>query len=934
MGDFLLLLGGLALISLPFAVIYLLVVVAGLRRRIEALETRAAGTRAPASSHPMASPAPMAAPAIPTAELVAPPASPLTRPDAKPQAEAAGRDPWSRTAPTAAPPEAPAPKAPLIPATSAPSQSPALVFSADRIGALGRWLVQNWVYAISALSLGLAGIFLVQYGAQQGLLPPPLRVLAALALGGGLIKAGEWLRHRHGDAEGATIYLPSTFSGAGISILFAALLAARQMYGLIGPTTTFAGLLLTAAGALYLGWRHTPVLAAMGLIGATLAPFLVGGSANSVDWLYAYAGLIAAVGLGIDAFRRWAWVSVLALALGFGLALLVRAGGGVLGLAMLALAMPALAYVIPSRRLMPVLEGASVAGSLARALRGRRGKGARPVRWPAFPVRLMAGTLAFAVLILVGLGDEGLVALVALALLAAVGAVWTRSAPAISDLMALPVLGFVLALARLALAPSGAATDFFGAATDLPPPEAAVPLTVTLLVALAGLMAGAAGYRAITSATRARYWAVLAAVILPASGFVLELLWRPALVLGSYPWALHAMAAAAGMTVLAVLLARIGRLPGAAYATLSALVLIAFALFVTLTSAALTVALAALLLAAAALDRRFDLPEMAWFLQAGVAVLGWRLVADPGLSWGIHAPLWEVLLAYGGAALAAGLALHWQRARARRPAEVVLDSALWVFVALLVDLLIYRATDALVPAGQGWGIDAWRISLLALPWLALALGQLARRQLGGRLRHLRLALAVVSGGAFAAGMALAVLPANPAVGLLGSSRVYGPPLLDTLFLAYGLPGLVLILAPRVLARLGAAPANALRRTLLAGGAGVLLVYALLEIRSWFHGRDLDAHGFTQGELSTYTLALMLTGAALLWQAIARRSDGMRRLAMAVIGVTVAKVFLVDAAGLTGLMRVASFLGLGLSLAGLAWLNRWVAARQGPDGAQD
>lgn len=50
--------------------------------------------------------------------------------------------------------------------------------------------------------------------------------------------------------------------------------------------------------------------------------------------------------------------------------------------------------------------------------------------------------------------------------------------------------------------------------------------------------------------------------------------------------------------------------------------------------------------------------------------------------------------------------------------------------------------------------------------------------------------------------------------------------------------------------------------------------------------------------------------------------------MAVIGLTVAKVFLIDAAGLSGLTRVASFVGLGLALAGLAWLNRWAAARQG------
>jgi uncharacterized membrane protein len=49
--------------------------------------------------------------------------------------------------------------------------------------------------------------------------------------------------------------------------------------------------------------------------------------------------------------------------------------------------------------------------------------------------------------------------------------------------------------------------------------------------------------------------------------------------------------------------------------------------------------------------------------------------------------------------------------------------------------------------------------------------------------------------------------------------------------------------------------------------------------------------------------------------------------MGIIGVAIAKVFLVDAAGLTGLLRVVSFLGLGLVLAGLAWLNRWAVRRQ-------
>jgi uncharacterized membrane protein len=53
--------------------------------------------------------------------------------------------------------------------------------------------------------------------------------------------------------------------------------------------------------------------------------------------------------------------------------------------------------------------------------------------------------------------------------------------------------------------------------------------------------------------------------------------------------------------------------------------------------------------------------------------------------------------------------------------------------------------------------------------------------------------------------------------------------------------------------------------------------------------------------------------------------------MTVIVLTVAKVFLIDAAGLAGLMRVVSFLGLGLALAGVAFLNRWAAQQAtGPE----
>ena len=51
----------------------------------------------------------------------------------------------------------------------------------------------------------------------------------------------------------------------------------------------------------------------------------------------------------------------------------------------------------------------------------------------------------------------------------------------------------------------------------------------------------------------------------------------------------------------------------------------------------------------------------------------------------------------------------------------------------------------------------------------------------------------------------------------------------------------------------------------------------------------------------------------------RFGPGVYRAGMALLVLAVAKVFLVDLAGLTGLFRVASFLGLGLCLVGIGFL---------------
>ena len=157
--------------------------------------------------------------------------------------------------------------------------------------------------------------------------------------------------------------------------------------------------------------------------------------------------------------------------------------------------------------------------------------------------------------------------------------------------------------------------------------------------------------------------------------------------------------------------------------------------------------------------------------------------------------------------------------------------------------------------------------------------------------------------------------------------IAGPLLLDTIAIAYLVPaGVLAVLVWKL---------DHIHRYLRAAFAGLSalmgVAYIAIEIRRFWQGRcKSPAMLISQGELYSYTIAMTLGAVGLLLFAFARRSDLLRKLAMVGIAVTIAKVFLIDMSGLNGLVRVASFLGLGLALTGLAWLNRAMSARWNPE----
>lgn len=894
--DSLIIIAIVILVGIPTSIIYLLISHSGLKRRVDELERQL-------RISPTDTPAPVTAeaPADETLETAA----------------AAVESPWEKAIE-----EPPEPEPEPVTASPVQPQGPprAVVMRGDRFSDLSKWMAQNWFYVVSAVSLALAGIFLVQYSIEQGLLPPWARVMAALMLGAALIAGGEYIRRRYGDDEdSSTAYLPSTFSSAGIVTLFGAVLAARTLYDLIGPEAALVGMALVGVVAMVLGWFYGPLLAAIGIIGAMAAPFVVGGSPDDPSWLLIYFALITVVGLAIDTVQRWAWVSVISLTLGFGAGFLLTAGAAattapyfIMFCAVLAIA----AIAIPVRSLHPDHDGTPLSLSI---LAKRNG-----LPWPEFPTRLAGGALlAASALILftayeTGRSDVFWTAIVILTGLILAILIWARKAPALDDLVVLPAAAFAATVA-------GGWRIWNIAARAAAEPETDMPLMATSLVGIGLLVSALAAWRSLLNGPAKVFFAAGAAIFAPAIAIAIETVWHPAATLGSYVWALHAMAIAALMVVTAE---RFARADGpddrlrVSLAVLSALASVAFGMVILFSSAALTIALAVTVVAAAALDRQFNLPLMGTYILVGIATVGFRLVVDPGLGWAVRTTLPELLLSHGGAVLA--FAAAWWLARdAKRPrSEVLLESAVFSTGGILLSLLLHRAI--LNWAGDFGTTGHWEFGIGATIWIALGLTQLRRLSLGGALRKLRMVLATIFLMIGIVQLLLVVSFFNPALDDF-NNLVFGPPILNTLIPAYLLPAVILVIGARWL--------SDLPRPFLLGMKTISIALAALwlglTIRHFWRGAEgMELPSVSQPELYSYTVALLVIGAALFYRSLSRRDPVLRKAGLFVIGLVVAKVFLIDISGLGGLIRVFSLLLLGLSLAGLAWLNRWAEGQGG------
>ena len=772
---------------------------------------------------------------------------------------------------------------------------------AKQIGIEERFGTQ-WVVWVGGIALTLGGFFLLRYSIEQGWFGPGARVLLAAILAAALAAAGEFLRRNErgtGFAGISSAHIPSILTAAGTAIAFADVYAAYALYDFLDPLAAFVLLSVVALGTLAAALLYGPVLAGLGLVGAYLTPAIVSTDAPNYWALYVYLTIATAATLSLARIRRWAWLAITAVA---GAMLWSLAGitetGAVLPHALyLAAGYGLVALLIAPNFMLGPIDDKNEVDPLSSAL--------------------LSAYLAGATLLMLATGYNDAATLVFISGVAVTVAISLRTNATLGAVLAAALL-VMWVVARWAFSmntpeilvlagfPRDATwhTDrfLFGA-----------PLAVA--TGLAALF-GASGFLA---QRRCRQTIVAVLWSLPAVATPLVLLaslyWRAAAFETSLPFAAVALALAALFVFATEAIAKRPSCPGQTEAggifATGAVAALALALSLALEKGWLTIALSAMVPGIAWVHTRRPWEVLRWLASIVTGLVLFRVVLFPDVVGGDlgRTPIVNWLLyGYGVPAVAFAAAGMMLRRTADDFASRLADTTAVVFMVLLVTLEIHHFTG-------GGRIDRMGVTLAEI---GLDLTLLLVVTIG--LVHLSKGNGSPVFAWAAKGLALALL-AYAAIGLglthnpLVTGDPVGGPVFNLVLLGYGLPAVMT-------AGLAYSVRNAWRRryvTMAVVAALVLaLTYVSLEIRTLFHGPELTAHKTTSAEQYTYSAVWLLFGTALLLVGIWAKSATLRACSAFVVGLTIVKVFVIDMADLTGILRALSFLGLGAVLIGIGW----------------
>lgn len=798
----------------------------------------------------------------------------------------------------------PAPEAARSQPRPASAAEPAPRGFEQRLGARGFvWL--------GGACVALAGAFLVKYSIDEGLLGPTTRVILGILLGIALLVGADYMRRRSGT-------IGQALAAAGIADLYACLFAAVALYGLLPPALAFVILAAITFLAIALALRHGPFVGLVGLAGGFITPAIVSTGEPNPAVLFSYLYLLQLGALWLERQRGWWYLPAIAIA------------GGLLW-ALIVVALPPdadgtriAAYSAPVFLIL-VAGTALWLKSTVRFDGPVHPEPDDPAIWSNSRIVALATALATSVLMLIWLAVGGFVTVDwAFALIfAAMGMAIGRFKP-LHDLAGFAMASVpVLGLLAWNLGDSGYVD------MALPGVSVARYLWIACIVGAFGLFGG---FGLAWGARAPERWSLLSALY---GAAVLALAyWRLRYVDLLMPWSIICLILSAVHLGFAQRLhnwrfkeARYRRAFGIHALACAGFLAAAVPLWVG--REWLAVLWSLLLPMTIWISIKIDEPWLRRSVWVGapavmLAVLfsGFPTGDRPLFNW----------LAYGlGVPTMCFAAAAWL---ARRASDLrlmlLLQGCTVVLGFLLVTLEVRHLFHGSAFRYAEFGFTEAGTLILLWGLMALATWRLAERRGEARLRWLAYALAIIAALATAG---LVWLISNP---MLVPIPIAGVAIFNTALYVFG-SGFALFLAMAYLLRRSKLDLPH-RQVPVALAVVIALVDGFLGIsalnRHLFRGEmiqfDLFSGAIGDAELYGYSVAWLLYGVLIMVLAVWRGLAPLRHAAAGIILLVVLKVFLVDASGLTGLYRVASFLGLGLTLMGLGYLyQRFVLKRSIP-----
>lgn len=764
---------------------------------------------------------------------------------------------------------------PVPPVPRPPRKSPFADLSFESLvgGKLPIW--------VGGISLVFAGFFLVRYTIDAGLFGPGARSVTATIFAAAMIAISELGGRipKIGASFTADPRVAQSLAGAGVATLYGTLYMAAEIYGLVGTGTAFLLVVVTTVIAFALSLRHGPPTALMGLIGGFAAPWVAGMGASNLPTLLLYLAVFIAALFGLAVWRRWLWLLVLASGggLAWSLAMLVSANSD-LGLLGGFIAVTGGGAILAAKRLGPA---SGVWAQIARYA---------PMALALVQLALLLPKMEFSIL--------GWIFYFALSALA-IALAWR-------DRMLLPIVAGAL---LVVLGPLALAWDA----------NAASQTNIGITLAITALFGAAGHIRARRSPDTATPWAIIGLTAPVLCWFTASLshnvgadhLWAGLAILAALPAAFTAFEWhskqrstavqpwATGAAALMLWIAAILLIDEDWSASYSAAIALAVAAWSKVTGGKWErrlswIPLGAAMVLASAFSWQF-------FDAVGASLSGTGAVLDrlPPISDAARTTLVPALLI---AAIAWATVFATGR-RTRALAFIVGGAG----VAAFAWLLGKQVADIVSPSDfirLGFAERAVFTQLLFVGgWLTL-------RQFVARpdWPSLRITGFVLSGLALFRFIWFDLVVHNP---IMDPQSVGPVPVANLLTGHLALVALWLwLLARNVPERLIV--------TVRCLSLGTMILTMLATIRQAVQGNLVSGAGIETGENYLYSAGLLALAIAWLALGISRRSKLLRVAGLSLLTAVTLKVFLIDAAALTGLLRILSFLGLGIALIGIGW----------------